>query len=108
LAQAPALAFGARRVAHIFDRERARVMADQDKDLLNNIDALIDEEHALRERAASNMGLSPAEKARLGELEVRLDRCWDLLRQRRARSEFGQNPEGAHLRSATEVESYEN
>jgi hypothetical protein len=42
----------------------------------------------------------------LRELEVALDQCWDLLRQRRARIEAGQNPDEAHVRPANEVEGY--
>ena len=60
-----------------------------DKDILGNIDTFIAEEHELRAKAVGAPGLSEAEHARLRELEVRLDQCWDLLRQRRAKSEFG-------------------
>jgi hypothetical protein len=76
-----------------------------DKDVLSHIDELVAEEHALRARA-TNPGLDDAGRARLRELEVQLDQCWDLLRQRRARSEFGQNPDGAATRSADQVEHY--
>jgi hypothetical protein len=40
-------------------------------------------------------------------LEVLLDQCWDLLRQRRARREFGLDPDDAELRNASTVERYE-
>ncbi|MCZ9336225.1 DUF2630 family protein [Streptomyces sp. TRM76130] len=49
----------------------------------------------------------PAERSRLGELERELDQCWDLLRQRRAKSEFGQDPEEARTRPQSMVEGYE-
>ncbi|MDQ0795343.1 hypothetical protein QFZ58_003831 [Streptomyces sp. B1I3] len=52
-------------------------------------------------------GLSPEERARLREVEVRLDQCWDLLRQRRALSEYGEDPSAARVRPADEVEGYE-
>ncbi|GAA3013029.1 hypothetical protein GCM10010447_48250 [Streptomyces fulvorobeus] len=54
------------------------------------------------------MGLSDEEKARLRTVEVRLDQCWDLLRRRRALSEFGEDPSTAEVRPAEEVENYEN
>jgi hypothetical protein len=77
-----------------------------DKDVLSNIDNLIAEEHELRAKAIGNPGLSEAERARLREIEVRLDQCWDLLRQRRAKEEFGQDPDTATPRPASEVEHY--
>jgi hypothetical protein len=43
----------------------------------------------------------------LKTLQVELDRCWDLLRQRRALREFGDNPDDARLRPADVVENYE-
>ncbi|MET9087749.1 DUF2630 family protein [Streptomyces sp. NPDC004237] len=54
-------------------------------------------------RKALSMTTSPA---RLARLETELDRCWDLLRQRRARVEAGQDPTGASVRPASEVEGY--
>jgi hypothetical protein len=76
-----------------------------DKDVLRDIDALIDEEHALRAKA-TNPGLTEDERAHLREIEVRLDQCWDLLRQRRARTEFDQDPNTAQTRPADQVEHY--
>ncbi|NML52326.1 DUF2630 family protein [Streptomyces sp. R302] len=73
--------------------------------ILDDIGALVEEERALRGRTG---GLLPEERERLAELEVRLDQCWDLLRQRRAKSEFGEDPDTATLRPAAEVESYRN
>ena len=78
-----------------------------DKDVLRHIDELIAEEHALRARATTP-GLDETEQARLREVEVQLDQCWDLLRQRRARAEFGQDPDGARTRPADQVEHYRN
>ena len=77
-----------------------------DKDILHNIDDLIAEEHRLRAKAVTSSGLTDAERSRLSDLEVRLDQCWDLLRQRRAKSEFGQDPDTAQTRPADEVEHY--
>jgi Protein of unknown function (DUF2630) len=77
-----------------------------DKDILHNIDGLIAEEHELRAKAVGVPGLDEAGHTRLRELEVRLDQCWDLLRQRRAKTEFGQDPNTAATRPADEVEHY--
>jgi hypothetical protein len=73
------------------------------EEILDDIGALVEEERALRQRTG---GLLPEELKRLAELEVRLDQCWDLLRQRRAKAEFGEDPDTATIRPATEVESY--
>ncbi|MGK5531868.1 DUF2630 family protein [Streptomyces sp. URMC 129] len=77
-----------------------------DKDILSRVGELVTEERALRERSVGQ-GLKDDERARLRDVEVSLDQCWDLLRQRRARSEFGGNPDEATLRPAREVEEYE-
>jgi hypothetical protein len=74
-----------------------------DEQILANIGALVEEERALRQRVG---GLLDEERTRLAELEVQLDQCWDLLRQRRAKAEFGEDPDTAALRPAAEVESY--
>ena len=71
-----------------------------DTQVLHNIDSLVKEEHELMNQA-ENGGLSEEQHARMKEIEVSLDRCWDLLRQRRARREFGLNPEEAKERPAS-------
>jgi hypothetical protein len=76
-----------------------------DGEILSRIDELIAEEHELRSRV-TGVGLTAEEQGKLGELEQRLDQCWDLLRQRRARTEFHENPEDTHTRPISEVESY--
>ena len=76
-----------------------------DKQLLGRIDALVEEEHAL-ERQAAGAGLDEPQQARLHEVEVQLDQCWDLLRQRRARRNAGQDPDTAHVRPEGTVEGY--
>jgi hypothetical protein len=78
-----------------------------DKEVLGHIDELVAEEHELRSRA-TKPGLTEAERARLRDLEVQLDQYWDLLRQRRAKAEFGQDPNAARTRPADEVEHYRN
>jgi Protein of unknown function (DUF2630) len=70
------------------------------------IDRMVVEEHQLWEREAAGEA-SDADRRRLAELKVALDQCWDLLRQRRARREAGQSPEGAELRPPDVVEHYE-
>ncbi len=77
-----------------------------DEDILRRIDALVAEEHALRERAPGQ-GLDAEERERIRYLEEQLDQCWDLLRQRRAWVEAGDDPDRASPRPVDEVESYE-
>ena len=76
-----------------------------DAQILQQIEKLVDEERELRHQAKSEM--ADEKRARLESLEVALDQCWDLLRQRRALREFGEDPESAHTRDATTVERYE-
>ena len=73
-----------------------------DKTILQHIAELVEEEHALRGDPAR----PDANAARLKHLAEQLDQCWDLLRQRRARREFGQDPDGAEVRSERTVEGY--
>jgi hypothetical protein len=77
-----------------------------DHEILGSINQMVEEEHQLWD-AAEQGGLSDAQHARLDELQVSLDRCWDLLRQRRARREYRQNPDEAYLRDAATVERYQ-
>jgi uncharacterized protein DUF2630 len=77
-----------------------------DKEILAHIDDLIQTEHELRVKLAAGEISSADEHARLAAAEQALDQCWDLLRQRRARREFGENPEEAHARTVREVEGY--
>jgi Protein of unknown function (DUF2630) len=79
-------------------------MAD-DRDVQEQIERFVDEEHRLLEAHGAS-GLSPEEHKRLQEVRVELDRLWDLLRQRRARRSAGLDPEGASERDGTTVEGY--
>ncbi|GAA0956227.1 DUF2630 family protein [Kribbella koreensis] len=79
-----------------------------DKSLFSRIDELVAEEHELRSKHAAGEINDADEKDRLRKLEVELDQCWDLLRQRRAKREFGENPEDAQARSGEIVEGYLN
>jgi hypothetical protein len=73
-----------------------------EKDILSRINALVDEEHGLREGTDH----TEDQRARMQQLEVQLDQCWDLLRQRRAKRQYGDDPEEAESRPASEVEGY--
>ena len=83
-------------------------MAEKQKDrgdqpVLGHIKRLVDEEHKLYSQGK----LAEDDRSRLDSIQVELDRCWDLLRQRRARREFGQDPDEAQVRSSRVVERYE-
>ena len=73
----------------------------------DKIERLVAEEHELLERGGGAGGLRPPEHARLEQIRIALDRSYDLLRQRRARREFGLDPEDASTREAGTVERYE-
>ena len=74
-----------------------------DEDLFARIQALVEEEHTLREDAGD--GQAP-DQGRLQQVEERLDQAWDLLRQRRAKAKSGENPNEAEARPVSEVEGY--
>jgi len=74
-----------------------------DQSVLSHIDGLVKEE----ERLYAKNGLTEEDQARLAEVKVALDQCWDLLRQRRALREFGEDPDKAKVRAAKIVENYE-
>ena len=77
-----------------------------DTEILGRIDELIKTEHELRAKLAAGEINSQAEHEQLAAAETALDQCWDLLRQRRARREFAQNPGEAQVRPVGEVEGY--
>jgi hypothetical protein len=77
-----------------------------DKEILSTIGDLITTEHDLRGRLAAGELTSEQEHEQLRTVEEQLDQCWDLLRQRRARREFGEDPSGSAARPASEVEGY--
>jgi hypothetical protein len=77
-----------------------------DRAIFERIQALVDEEHTL-ERGRTGVGLSAEEARRLDDVEVQLDQCWDLLRQRRARRRAGLDPDEAEARDAATVEHYQ-
>ena len=77
-----------------------------DTELIARIGALVDEEHQL-ERQVADTGPDADATERLESLEVALDQCWDLLRQRRARRHAGADPDSAAVRPAGTVEGYQ-
>jgi hypothetical protein len=77
-----------------------------DKEILGHIDELIKTEHELRTKLAAGELSSTEEHAQLKAAEEALDQCWDLLRQRRARREFGEDEGDSAARPASEVEGY--
>ena len=73
---------------------------------LARIRELVDEERDLRARLQRHEISADEEHARLRAVEVELDQCWDLLRQRRALRETGGDPREAQVRPPDEVEGY--
>ena len=80
-------------------------MAD-DVDIRHRITELVDLERSLREQLSAGEISADDEHARLRRVETELDQCWDLLRQRQARREFGDDPGRAEARSEGTVEGY--
>jgi hypothetical protein len=76
-----------------------------DEEIQEQIERLVAEEQELHRRGEGR-GLSDEERQRLEEVRVELDRQWDLLRQRRAREEFGLDPDRVRARDADTVEDY--
>ena len=74
-----------------------------DQPVLNHIQHLVAEEHRLYEKGA----LPKSDRKRLAQLQVELDPCWDLLRQRRALRDVGLDPNEAEVRPPQIVENYE-
>ena len=80
-----------------------------DESIAARIENLVTEEHELRNREQSDVSDADrleADQERLRAVEIELDRCWDLLRQRRAIRDAGGDPDDAHARDASTVERY--
>ncbi len=77
-----------------------------DAQIHKSIEELVAEEHELWEREAAGTA-TEEDRQRIESLKVSLDQCWDLLRQRRALSEAGRDPDAANLRASDIVEGYE-
>ena len=81
-----------------------------DESIAAQIERLVTEEHDLRRREQADTGNQEAlgeDRDRLRNVEVELDRCWDLLRQRRALRSAGGDPDDAQVRGAGTVEHYQ-
>jgi hypothetical protein len=77
-----------------------------DERIQDRIERLVAEEQELFDREGDERSDDAAERERLEAIGVELDRCWDLLRQRRARREAGLDPDEASARPADTVEDY--
>ena len=77
-----------------------------DAEILDRIHQIVDTERELRAHLAEDPGDAAETRARMRKLEESLDQCWDLLRQRRAREEFGEDPDAAGARPVPQVEGY--
>ncbi|MBV8218217.1 MAG: DUF2630 family protein [Solirubrobacterales bacterium] len=80
-----------------------------DESIANRIESLVAEEHQLRNREQADSAhpdALEADEERLRDVEIELDRCWDLLRQRRALRDAGADPDEAQVRDANTVERY--
>ena len=78
----------------------------KDQDILSQVNKLVAEEQALRDKLQKRAITASEEHDRLKLVEAALDQCWDLLRQRRALRETGGDPRSAEVRPATQVENY--
>jgi hypothetical protein len=77
-----------------------------DQDILATVNKLVAEEQQLRDKLQHREIDESEEHQRLRRIEVQLDQCWDLLRQRRALRETGRDPREAQVRPPDEVEGY--
>jgi hypothetical protein len=83
-------------------------LVDKDRDILAEVNQLVAEERKLRAKVQHHEIDETEEHQRLRSVEVALDQCWDLLRQRRALRETGQDPDQAQVRPPGQVEGYLN
>jgi hypothetical protein len=77
-----------------------------DEGIHGEIERLVSEEHELWQREGDG-GTSEEDRRRLAALQISLDQCWDMLRQRRALREAGRDPDAAQVRDESVVEGYE-
>jgi hypothetical protein len=73
-----------------------------EQDIFGRIHSLVEEEHKLRETSDH----TDETRARMGKIEADLDQCWDLLRQRRAKQQYGEDADDAKTRPEPQVEGY--
>jgi hypothetical protein len=77
-----------------------------DESIIERINNLVQEEHTIRSSSPGGAAAEPSSAVRLQSLETELDQCWDLLRQRRAKREFSNDPQEASARPVPKVEGY--
>ncbi len=77
-----------------------------DAEILDRIHQIVDTRRELRRHLHDDPSDAEEARSRMRQLEESLDQCWDLLRQRRAKEEFGDDPGGAEARPVSEVEGY--
>ena len=75
---------------------------DDDKEIRSRIEALVEEEHRLRDSPEH----TDEQRARMGQIEVERDQLWDLIRQRDAKRQYGEDPDEASPRPEPQVENY--
>ena len=98
---------GSRPPGHRIARGGTLVAVAKDEEILAQVNQLVAEEKELREKLQHHEIDESEEHQRLRAVEVQLDQCWDLLRQRRARRDAGQDPDTAAARPPDVVERYE-
>jgi len=108
-----AASLSSRRLAAVNPVERCQevhyCLPMADESLLARIEELVKEEHSLQQREqddAKDLDALELDRSRLEQVSIELDQCWDLLRQRRARRDAGQDPGDAQVRDADTVERY--
>jgi hypothetical protein len=77
-----------------------------DDGIHTQISELVAQERALRDQLQARTIEPAEEQQKLRDIEVQLDQCWDLLRQRQARRDAGADPDGASVRPPGQVEGY--
>ncbi len=77
-----------------------------DEQIERQIEALESEREQLRAKEGATDPMLDDDRHRLEEIRVDLDRLWDLLRQRRALRDAGEDPDLATERSPDVVERY--
>jgi hypothetical protein len=82
--------------------EKSAEQRQSERQVLTHIQDLVAEEHQLLAKGP----LADPDHERLTHLQVELDQCWDLLRQRRALRATGGDPEHAQIRPPDIVEKY--
>ncbi|WP_375424905.1 DUF2630 family protein [uncultured Friedmanniella sp.] len=79
----------------------------EETEILTRIAGMVESEHELRQRVQGSSDAREPAKVELRRIEEALDQCWDLLRQRRARVEYGEDPdEATSIRPVSQVEGY--